>query len=285
MRIDEVLIKNTVSGIATHEKAGETMPGILVPVNASSSAFHSLEYALHIARVLHTSIHLFHVTDARELPESGNPIVVNRILERLDRKAANCVASLKEIIEESGVKVHTAESVVGNVEQLLYKRMAELSPTLIILGRDSFSKHLLSRMISHAAYPILVIPESVPPRLPSSIILSYDQSELPAKKLDVLFKLVQRTTQELTVLSIAKRKHQGKQRVQRYQVEPNSSFLVNYYQTEEPADGHGIEIFVSTNEVDLICTLRQKRAFLDRIFDRNAPLDLIYHVSIPVLVL
>src|SRR5687767_5653083 len=103
MRLADVLIRNTVSGVHKEVTPEETRPGILVPVNSSASAFNSIEYALKIAKTLNTTIHLLYITDLDDLPESSNTVVINRMLDRFERKAAICMESLKEMIEESGI--------------------------------------------------------------------------------------------------------------------------------------------------------------------------------------
>src|SRR5690606_33436884 len=70
---------------------------IFVPVDFSKASFDSLEYALNLAKTCQGCIDLFHITDAGELYESDNAIVINRLLDRLETKANAQNESLKEM--------------------------------------------------------------------------------------------------------------------------------------------------------------------------------------------
>ena len=119
MRLANVQIKDTILTKFTKLKPDEMRSGILVPVNSSANAFNSLEYALKLAKILNNTIHLFYVIDVNVDEFSESTIVAHGILERTYRKAEACVESLKEMIEEKGVKVLTAESKIGNTGSLI----------------------------------------------------------------------------------------------------------------------------------------------------------------------
>ena len=279
MRFADVLIKNALKE-GTSE---ETRPGILVPINSSASAFNSIEYALNIAKALNTTIHLVYVTDLDDLPESNNPLVISRMLNRFERKAALCVESLKEMIEESGVKVPTAESGIGNVESLIQSRIKFLTPGMIVIGRDSFGKQALNNLVDQATCPVVFVPEKAKAALPNSFVLALNDDRIP-NSIYPLLKIIQQSTRQLTVLCAVRRKRNEFNSFQSQLFGANCDVSIKYLQHKGPMKATGLDNFVNANEVDLLCVVRGKRPLLRRIFTRDLSTRILHAVEIPVLV-
>ena len=284
MALVDLMIRNISRNRTSVEKREDLRPGILVPVNSSASAFNALEYALQLARVLNSSIHLLYVADVDEIPESNNPMVVNRMIDRLDHRAANCVESLREMIEESGIKVTTAESRVGKVETLILNYSSQLTPGLIVLGKDSFAKTKINHLIDETEFPVLCIPQSAPPRLPVSITLSSHQSVLFDKAVDPLMKIIQGTTRELNVLNVVKRKRSLL--TDQLSIESaRGNVAVNRYQQVDSELVNGVCSFVKMNGVDFLGVTQKRQSFFGRIFKRNVIPDLVSSLTIPVMII
>ena len=254
---------------------------ILVPVDATASAFHSLEFALNLARTCDACIQLLYLTDIDNLPESSNPVVVNRMLDRLERKAYNCVESLTEMIEETGVSVHSAESITGNVWGMLERKIELLRPGLVIIGKESFSKRLVHNLIAHATCPVLVIPASAPSRLPSSFALSFEKRPSPFT-LGVLPQILKHTAVKLSMLTTEKY-HGALKKVEHYLASKDYSINLDY--TQEPLSSHTVERFLEAKSADLLCVTRKNRSFIARIFHSCKVSDMVARLTIPVLVL
>lgn len=284
MALVDLMIRNISRNRVASEKREDLRPGILVPVNSSTSAFNSLEYALQLARVLNSSIHLLYVADVDEIPESNNPIVVNRMIDRLDRKAANCVESLREMIEESGVTVTTAESRVGKVETLILNYSNQIAPGLIILGKDSFAKAKINRVIDEVESPVLCVPQSAPPRLPISITLSSHQNILFDKAVDTLLKIIQGTTRELIMLNVVKRKRSSLTD-QLSIVSARGNVVVSCHQHVDSELVSGVCNFVETNGVDFLGVTQKRQSFFGKLFRRNVIPDLLRSLTIPVMII
>jgi len=281
----EQLFKDPMLLNPTTINPGELRSGILVPVNSSANAFNSLEYALKLAKILHNTIHLFYVIDVDIDELSESTVVAHRVLERAFRKSENCVESLKEMIEESGTKVVTAQSRVGNIGLLIAEQVERLKPGMIVIGRDCFSKNTISNLIDRSPCPIITIPGSASPRLPSSIILANKQNTISEKTLDPLIKIIQKTTKELTILSFAKCKKRNDQNVTFPFDHTHGNVQLNYRQIEDPLPTNSVDDFVRANVVDLLCTIQQKRTLFNRIFQRSFPAEMVFRLKIPVMVM
>lgn len=277
MGLADIHVKDAVPITPCLPSADAFSRGILVPVNSSQSAFNALEYTLNLAKVLPTTIHLLYVANIDDLTESNNPVVVNRMLDRLYRKASNCVTSLKEMIEESGVKVITAESRVGKAESIIHNLSKTITPDMIVIGRGTFEHHVVSQLITTSCCPVMCIPESITPHLPASIILSH-QERIPLKSLDPFCTIIKRTSQNLTVL------HPEKHKVKEVQ-----NFFANVSESIEiscqPCEELDVVKYADAHEVDLVCVVHRSKTFLERIFKRDKNLSLVHELNIPVMVI
>lgn len=284
MSIANILVRGTMADIKKDSVSGEARPGILVPVDPSASAFNSIEYALNVARILNTSIHLIYIIDFDELPESGNPIVINRMLDRLESKAAKCVESLKEMIEESGIDVPTAESIIGKTEAVIEKRIQLQMPEFIIIGRDSFSKPVISAIAKKTPCPILFIPKESRACLPTSLGLTLKTQPSP-KALLPLFKLVQHTTKQITVLETRKNGNSQFTRFQNSLTDLNFTISIDVQQMDESISVSGINNFIEENTIDLLCVTRRKNSLLTEIFSRDETAHYVDKLRVPLLVI
>jgi nucleotide-binding universal stress UspA family protein len=206
------------------------------------------------------------------------------MIDKLDRKAANCVESLKEMIEETGTKVVMAESHVGKVELLILNKIRDTMPGMIVIGRDSFSGFALNQLIDQATCPVLCVPQSAAPRLPLSIALTSSLNVLVEKKVDALFKIIQNTTHEVTVVDVVRDKHSNGHGLQRTIASVKGNILVNCQQHIASEFIPGILNFIEVNAIDLLCVTYKRPSFLKRIFKRDPSLDLISRTQIPMMI-
>jgi nucleotide-binding universal stress UspA family protein len=283
MRSPTLQIKDTILERIARLERDEIRSGILVPVNSSTNAFNALEYALNLARILNSTIHLFYVIDVDIDEVSDSPIVTHRILDRKYREAQTCVESLKEMIEESGVKVVTAESKIGNIGSLIQTQATSLRPGMIVIGRDCFTRSTINTQITYSTCPLIVVPESASPQLPCSIILTNEQDILSDKSLHPLIRIVQNTTQELTILGFGKFK---KKPVEKIGINNGATnVMVNYRQIEHSPSAFTVHDFVRTNNVGLVCTIHQKQSLFKRFFRSDFSSEIVFSLEIPVMIM
>jgi nucleotide-binding universal stress UspA family protein len=284
MRLPNVQIKDAILAKFTKPGPDELRSGILVPVNSSANAFNSLEYALKLAKVLNNTIHLFYVIDVSISELSESTIVANRVLERIYRNSETCVESLKEMIEESGVKVVTAESKIGNTGSLIQKQIELIRPGMIVIGRDCFTRNTITNLITYSTCPVIAIPESASPRLPSSVILTNEQNSFPEKSINPLIKIIERTTKELTILNFIKFKKNRMEKVAVPHVSTRS-VLLNYQQVEDSPSANSVDGFVQARAVDLVCTIHKKQSLFSSFFRRGFSAEIVFGLEIPVMIM
>ena len=283
MRLPTLQIKDTIFAQFTKSRPDDIRSGILVPVNSTANAFNSLEYALKLAKILHNSIHIFYVIDISIDDLSESTLVARRILEKTYRKAENCVDSLREMIEEGGVKVVSADYRIGNIGSLIQKQVEYIRPGMIVIGRDCFSKTTIDNLVSSVSCPVIAIPESATPQLPSSIVLTNEHSTFPEKVIAPLIKIAQSTTQELTILSFLK----FKPKVENVAVPHISTtkVLLKIQQIDGSPSASTVGDFVQEKAVNLVCTTQQRQSLFKRLLKRSFSAEIVFGLNIPVMIL
>jgi hypothetical protein len=286
MQRDDIALKGIITRHSRLPLREGARPGILVPVNRSASAFNALAYALNLARALHSSIHLIHVTDARELPDSGNPLVIGRMLDRMETKASNCVVSLKEMIEESGVQVGRAESMVGNIERLIANKVEELMPEFLVLGKGSLPDTVVRSIVRQSGLPVIIVPDSAPTQLPESMMLSALGSPFSRSNMNIVSKLALGITPCLTAVSyrgdnMGKDAHAS---IGRY-LHRGVGARIEDLQIVKTRNHREVADFIRVHAFDLVCFVRNQRPLWKRLFTTDSLYDLPFRLDVATMVL
>lgn len=232
-----------------------------VPLDFSAVSYHALHYAVQLAKESGGGIHLYHVADIRDVSDSDNPLVVQRSLEQLEKRAATRLDSLKEIIQEAGVQRVTSQVELGNVKNSLYRQIVNVHPDIVILGRKENSSRrgsLASYLLRYSAAPLLFVPTPFNGNIfltRNSLFVS-DVPEQRTRPVRRYFCLAQRAGQQLSVMKV------GKTDVLR-----------------------GLRDHLANNSVDLICAMRRKPSLWKRMVSRNWMLSIVRHVNVPILLI
>ncbi len=258
-----------------------------VPVDFTDCSFNALQYAIMLARFSEGKVRIGHIIDLDLVTVSENPVVVTWSLENLDRKANEKMKSLREMISLEGVEVEHDIST-GNVRNELMKQVDRLNPNVIVIGRDTDrplrKDSLVSYFTRNTRIPVLVVPGTHNPTLPSRAVLATDMKPEKMNEFDAFFNLLKKTSQELAILNIS-----GKSSGSQIQSERWVDKLKSVYGIEATLftqkNGNDVMDFIRTNKVDLLCTIRRNTNILDWFFQRNTTHQLPPLVEVPVLMI
>ncbi len=231
---------------------------ILVPVYSSGNVFGPLEYAVNFARKRRAGIHLLHITDLEPFAESDSPLIIDQIVKSLNRKAANCVESLTEIIQESGVHVLSTAAVTGQAKSVIQTHMKFKAPGMIVIGRDYLTKKELSHLISSVNCPLLIVPTSNSYQPPSSVLL-----------------IAERSISKDNALRYMSRILRGNVNYDNHPI--NFSWL-------SPKDPEITDTLTPYDTKDLVCVFEQEKSFLTRLLNHSFSDNLVHH-HLPTLLI
>lgn len=262
-----------------------------VPVDFSACSYNALHYATMLARCAPGRIHLCHVVDLEEIPDSENPVVVSFAMERLITKAEEKMKSLREIISMTGILVKE-QIVMGNVKTQLMKQIDSVQPNVIVMGRNVDKKvgvgSLLRYITRNTNVPVLVIPESHNPRMPDRAVLASDMDTSREVDFAPFFEIIRRVSNELSILNIRSGFFANAGDALKWLNKLNATYGMNakLLEHEENSSGvKGIVDFIRTHKIDLLCTVKSNKSIYDRLFDRSLANQLTSEVEVPVLVI
>jgi nucleotide-binding universal stress UspA family protein len=251
---------------------------ILVPVDSSGNAFNSLAYTLRLAKVWNAGIHLFYIIDIDEVPYSESAVMVEGAMNRLESKASICLESLRELIQEMGVEVVTAESEIGRVKSLLRKKIETARPDLIVSGRRGVHKSVLKTLVRQASCPVLIVPDAATPKVPASVLLLNDQEELSDLQRGSM-EAVLKTSRQLHILTDVGGSLRGTKTM------GGEAYSIHLHTFEGTEPLQAAQQFIQDHSIDLVCSLLPEQSFLQRILGRCMPLELALRINIPVLII
>lgn len=276
--------ENPVIAAPRRERPDDTKrASFLIPVDSSANAYNSLTYALKLARACNARIHLVHLTDLNELPESSNPFVIHRMLGPLERSARNCVTALKELIEDTGIEVLSHDSVIGNIDALVLKQIECLAPDLVIVGRDTFCRTTITRMLRTSPSSVLVVPANAEPGPPENIALYTKKAKLPDSSLAPLLRIVRSTTCEFSILGVSTK--QGRESAINGLQSKSNDLRIHHHPLKDGKHTESIRTFADMRGIDLLCTTHEYASPLHRLLGRSYTTALVYGLSMPVMVM
>lgn len=261
-----------------------------VAVDFSVCSYNALQYATLLARLSKGTIKLVHIIDIDEVVESDNPVVVSLSMDRMVTKANEKMKSLREIISNEGIQVEE-EISFGNVRIALRRCIEQTNPTVIVLGRNTDTKpgtnSLVSYITHHTKLPVLLVPRTHDPKIPTRAVLATDMKSEDGKALVPLFEIISKTTNELSILimksTVTKSDREEGKWIKALSSRHGIDARLLHYPNENME--LGVVDFVRSNPVDLLCTVKRNRNFFQKYFFRDASHELASQVEVPVLVI
>jgi hypothetical protein len=261
-----------------------------VPVDFSECSYNALQYAIILARFSEAKVKLWHVIDLGKVPESDNPVVVSFALSRLTKKAEEKMKSLTEMISMEGVSGE-GEIAIGNVRLELMKQIDGAKPHVIVFGKNVDGQpdtdSMLSYITQKTKVPVLVVPRSHNPKIPSRIVLATDIKPSKVAEFEPFFNVIKKISQGVSILNVNGHVSTIGQDAQQWLEKLNSTYGINahFLDYENYDTAHGVADFIRTNNVDLLCTVKRNYSLFDKLFKRKVSNQLAAQADVPVLLL
>ncbi len=259
-----------------------------IPIDFSEASYKAIQYASMLAVKTSGTISLGYVINTEEINESDNPTIVQVSLNRLEKKAADKMQSLMEIISATGIAV-TNNIEYGKLCTGVLKLITQSSPDVIILSRkttDDSKSELFSYLTKHCKQPILVVPDTVVPQFPERAVVATDLRSEDGE-LEALFQLISNSATEVSLLNIKNGTPSEMESKARWitMLESKYGRGTKLLQHHDESVVAGVMNFVRTNPVDLVCTIKRKKNFLTRAFSACVSEEIARQAQVPVLVI
>lgn len=261
------------------------MKSILVPVGSSKNAVSHLQYAVEFARAFGAKLYVVQIYNV--YTKSGTMIKVDHILER------ESLAFLKRHIEKIDTKgvelvvktykgklIDTLEMACEslNVDLILLEPRTNSIKDEVYLGKTS------GKIVKQTNMPALIVPEGYKYKPIVSILIALKSAVI--KKDDALLplKMIKKQYKSIVNLLLVKTPYYNEGD---FVVNDDLAALITKTtQSENSTTFQGVLEHYKDNSPDLLCVVRRKRGFFNKLWESNTILKKDFHASsLPVLVL
>jgi nucleotide-binding universal stress UspA family protein len=253
-----------------------------VPVDLSEHSYKPVQYALLLARESGGSVTLGHVIDIDQVTESDNQAVVRWSMDRLENAALAKMASLVEMVSLSGIAAKH-EIMFGFEKRETLKMIRRVNPDMVVvLRRQREGSDLASFLVRNCSQSVLVVPEACEPQVPSRTLLAADR---PPSVRDTILKMVWQSSREVSILDLRRRWLPAASVAGEWADHVREEYGLRPQMLSRKLDTpEDIKEFVSSQPVDLLCTVRGTRSFFLASHHERVSAELIRGLQIPVMV-
>lgn len=260
------------------------MKTIVVATDFSAPAERAMLYAGQLASTINASVLLLHVY---QIPVGMNDMPVLVVsTDELKKNAEAGLERAKKLLQSgfAGMDVQT-EARLGDVVDELEDVCNKVKPVTIVTGKQGasgvqrilFGSTSLS-IIRHTSYPVIAVPDNWRKEEEAKIAaLAIDES---VEKLEIqrIRSIVQELKIQLRIIHV-KQEKSASLPVKNLVTELNSNYETIY----DHEFVHGIESYVTQNDVDLLIIHPHKHNIVERLFFRTHTKELLKKISIPIM--
>jgi len=265
------------------------MKKLLLPTDFSANAEQALAYGIEIANRFGSTLTLLHIYQV--FSTSGSfPSVDNYMKEDAYRRLLPLLQKAEGQLK-AGVR---ADSRVerGETAPLIAEVADKGDYDLILMGtqgasglREIFLGSNTASVMKRSTVPVLAIPRTGDYRPFRNIVLAMDEGDIShAGVLLPLVRLAQRFGAHLRVYHQDSGEN-GKGLDSSIGLYLDGVEHSYHYELDKDNIVQSINAFVADSDADLLCMIRRRRGFLERIFHESATAREVFHSPVPVLVL
>ena len=261
------------------------MKKILVPLGPSKNAVYTLQYAIDFFQGTDAVLYVIKIFTG-----SQAAVVSFKNLDAILEDDTN--REMEEVlskVDTKGVQI-ISKSIKGNINDSIERVADQLDIDLIIVSAKAVSKdddvylgNITGGLIKNTNVPMLILPKKYKYKKVSKVLMAIksgvlDSPEILVPLKDILFKfgatldlirvIVPESTEEDAVID-----------------EELKSLATNYKTSENATVFQGVLEHIHSVEPDMLCAIRRKRGFFNRLFEQNRILKKDFESRMPLLVL
>ncbi len=262
------------------------MKNILVPTDFSEKANHAVNEAVKLGVKFDAKVHIIHVYGA--LKRADTILSVNKLLQReAEEKLEMLAGNLQQKYE---IKLRYKAVKGTEVAETIDRVARKMEIDLLVLGSkgemdspEIFLGSVAGRLLKKCDSPMLILPHGKPLPEIEKILFAVKSLDLSHRKvLDPLHSIQEVFNAELTSLQVQVDRPEpalvGAESELRYFDRP-------FEEIAAPSIYAGIERYLSDHPHDLLCVIRRKRGFFERLFKPSKVKKSAFNADLPMLVL
>ena len=260
------------------------MKNILVPVGSIEGGVNTLRYAINFAAMTGARVYLVNIY--KEFSHVAGLTKVNQLM--MEDSEALLDSLLKEV-DTQGIEV-IARPIKGDPFEAISRISKQLEIDMIVLSPRSIDKDaelylgsVTGKIVKQTDIPVLIVPKNYLFRKAETILLAFkrgyfekedvlqplkDMAKLFNAKVNLLHVKTPDTVNDPTPID-----------------EDLLSLNPTVKETENATIFQGVLEHFQSHNPDMLCVLRRKRGFFQKLWEKNSILKKEFHTSKPLLIL
>ena len=260
------------------------MKNILVPVGSTENGVNNLRYAVNFAAMTGATVYLINVykefskvaglTKVNQLIIEENEEQLDKVLSRVDTQGIKVISK--------PVKGDPFEGIARVSKQLNIDLMI-LSPQSVSIEEDQYLGKITGRLVKQTEIPLLIVPHNYLFRKFETILLAIKLGQFKKEGLlDPLNELMSIFSAKLNLLQVIT----PDTATENHKIDKKLMDIVSTFKSTENATlFQGVLEHFQSHNPDILCVIRRKRGFFQKLWEKNVVLKREFHTSKPLLVL
>jgi nucleotide-binding universal stress UspA family protein len=267
------------------------MQKILVPTDFSTVAENAFDHAIELAGKFHSTLYLCHIYHFhKKLDYVGDYAMEEQpFIKDIQKKMRFTKERFKGIISRKDLSVQTIVEE-NNFVTLFKRKVLEHDIDLVVMGSKGASNKknailgsVASTAIETAQVPLMIIPPRYTFKPYEQIALAVDTNEIDNTILSPLQKIAQAFNASIKVLNV---NSDSEERIEQKEHLQLDDIETTYHNVPmQNSVNESINDFVHNNEVDIVCMIRRKKGFFQRLFKKSVTKSQVYNSTVPTLIL
>ncbi|NNM22835.1 MAG: universal stress protein [Flavobacteriaceae bacterium] len=260
------------------------MKKILVPVGSMESGLNNIKYAIDFAAISGASVYVINIYKA--FSKVAGLTKVNQLMME---DSETMLKGLLDQVETKGVEI-IAKPIQGDPYEAISRISKQLDIDLMILSPQSLDKKaelylgpITGKIVKQTKIPLMIVPKDYKFKKAESILLAFKRGHIPKedglKPLKEIAKLFNSKVHLLHVRTPDVMEEDDALDPQLKELQ--ASLTV----TENATIFQGVLEHFQAHNPDMLCVLRRKRGFFQKLWEKNSVLKKEFHTSKPLLVL
>lgn len=260
------------------------MKNILVPIGSSSSAATTLQYAIDLAQQLDANVYVISVF--QEFSKVGGMSKVNTLLKEESENRINLVL---KAVDKKDVSV-VAHPLKGDILEGVKRFNKHVPIDLMVVSPRSNSQReevylgrTSGKLVKETNIPVLVVPDNEVFKVPKRILMGFKDGKFSKKKaLEPLCKFQKHFGSEIHLLQVETPDTTPDMLEVSDKLKKMST---SYTLTKNATTYQGVLEHFQANNPDMLCVVRRKRGFFQKLWEANAVLKKDFFTTKPLLIL
>ncbi|MEM7085845.1 MAG: universal stress protein [Bacteroidota bacterium] len=260
------------------------MKNILVPVGTKDGGLNNLRYAINFAAMSGARVYVVNIykefskvaglTKVNQLMIEDSEAILNNLLDQVDTKGVEVIA--RPIKGDPFEAIHRVSKAM-NIDLII------MSPQSVEIKDEVYLGNVTGKIVKQTEIPVLVVPRDYLFRKAESILLAFKKTTfekenvlVPLKDIAGLFS----SKIHLLAVNTPDFPDDGT---------PIASELMDiqssYTKTKNATIFQGVLEHFQSHSPDMLCVLRRKRGFFQKLWEKNVVLKKEFHTTKPLLIL